>query len=371
MKKNPFEMFMEDPTRSVPEVITNIEKHYNAPTYSLRELFASFTGEVNLRSRIDYRLSFDEGKLGIPRMQVRGAQSEETMRVRKKSDIYLEVPHYKQVGMLRADDFIGKVVENTQPEMIYDTIEASIAERLTSSWDDYTVLDEYNYVNAVLGKVRDGLYTDKIDIYERLGATQKTFEMDFENADYNPTVDTRLIISYLSKALAGTISTRRVAVCSGSFWDRLITNRFLIDTYKYEGSAFLREQHLEGYSFLGIEWLIYDNETVDDKGRGVKWLPDGDAYVIPYGVTDLFMNVNAPADTMPEITQEAKHRYSNYYLSSDRRTIKLESQTNTITFCTRPEAIIRLHVKGYKAKSKFEDTFVPPVLPEDRRNLEK
>ena len=79
------------------------------------------------------------------------------------------------------------------------------------------------------------------------------------------------------------------------------------------------------------------------------------------------MNVNAPADTMPEVMQEAKHRYSNYWLKDDKRTIELETQTNTITFCSRPESIVRLTIKGYKPKRTFEDTFVPPVLPEERR----
>lgn len=366
-RKNPFEMFMEDPTRSVPQIIAKIEKNYNAPAYSLRNLFKDFTGEVNLKNRIDYRLTTDEGKLGIPRMQVRGAATEETMRVRKKSDVYLDVPHYKQSGALRADDFLGKVEENTAPEMIYDTIENSLAERFTTSWDDYTVLDEYNYACSVLGLVRDGLSVDAINIYRRLNAKQKVFELDLESKSYNPYIDTRYINSYISKALSGTISTKRVGVCSGSFWDRLITNKYLMETYRYEGSAFLREHHLEGYNFMDIEWMVYDNETLDAKGNVFKWIPDGDAYVIPYGVSDLFMNVNAPADTMPEVMQEAKHRYSNYWLKDDKRTIELETQTNTITFCSRPESIVRLTIKGYKPKRTFEDTFVPPVLPEERR----
>lgn len=365
MRTNPFQLFMEDPTRSVPTTVAKIEKNYNAPIQSLREIFANDTDEVNLKGRIDYQLLMDESKLGLPRMQTRSASSAETMRVRKKSGIYLEVPHYKKNGAIRADDFLGKVEDNASERLVIDTIESEIAQRFTNSWDDFTLLDEYNYASAIQGLVRDGLDDTKINIYDKLGLTQKVFEWNF-TSDYNPTPDARKAIAYQKKALAGTVTNRRIGVCSGDFWDALVTNKFLIDTYKYTDSKFLRSLNLEGMSFLDIDWLQYDNDTVDNNGNITKWIPEGTAFIVPVGIPDLFINVNAPADTMPEVLGKAKHRYSNYWMSDDRRNLELEAQTNTMTFCTRIESIVKLTIKNH-SPSAATGTFTPPVAAETRR----
>ena len=75
---------------------------------------------------------------------------------------------------------------------------------------------------------------------------------------------------------------------------------------------------------------------------GIDFIPDGQAYAIPMGVPGLFTTDFAPADYMETVNTQGLPYYAKQELMRMGKGVELESQSNPITLCTRPEAVIKL-----------------------------
>ena len=68
-----------------------------------------------------------------------------------------------------------------------------------------------------------------------------------------------------------------------------------------------------------------------------------DARFVPRGVQDLLAETYAPANWMEAVGTPAKEYYAKQIRKRDDSGIELLSQTNVLTYCTRPPVLIRGH----------------------------
>jgi len=72
------------------------------------------------------------------------------------------------------------------------------------------------------------------------------------------------------------------------------------------------------------------------------FIESGFAYAYPEGVQNLFQTRFAPADYMETVNTKGLPYYAKQELMKMNKGVHLESQSNPITFCSLPEAVIEV-----------------------------
>jgi hypothetical protein len=144
------------------------------------------------------------------------------------------------------------------------------------------------------------------------------------------------IIKPMESALDGIPFTGLYAFCDDTFWGRLIENKAIKDTLIYHSMAMsLRNDPRETVMFGGVTWERY-------RGYNTIAMPTGKAIVLPQGVSEMFLQAFAPADTLDTVgTGSMGTPYFPQAIPSvDNRRWYMEIQTNCVMVCTRPYAVL-------------------------------
>lgn len=144
------------------------------------------------------------------------------------------------------------------------------------------------------------------------------------------------IIQPIESALDGVPFTGIVALCSDTFWGKLIENAAIKATLlNYSMAQSLRNDPRETVFFGGVQWERY-------RGTGTVIVPASGARVFPVGVPQMFVQAFAPADTMDQVGNGAlgSPYWAQAYQSQDNRRWFMEIQTNCVMVCTRPTAVL-------------------------------
>ena len=75
---------------------------------------------------------------------------------------------------------------------------------------------------------------------------------------------------------------------------------------------------------------------------GVPYVPEDRAFAVPEGVPDLFITNFAPADYMETVNTNGLPYYASQELLPHNKGVDLEAQSNPLSLCTRPGAVIKL-----------------------------
>jgi hypothetical protein len=100
---------------------------------------------------------------------------------------------------------------------------------------------------------------------------------------------------------------------------------------------FLRADNRAGFYFAGVFWEEYRGNV-----SGQPFVADGTALMIPEGVPDLFVTHFAPADYMETVNTLGLPYYAKQEAMDFGKGIMVEAQSNPISLCTRPAAVVVL-----------------------------
>ena len=104
-------------------------------------------------------------------------------------------------------------------------------------------------------------------------------------------------------------------------------------------AADLRNDVRGGFRFGDVFWEEYRGQV-----GAQKFIADGEAYLIPEGVSDLFVTHYAPADYMETVNTIGLPYYAKQEVMDFNKGIMVETQSNPISLCTRPRAVVKLTV---------------------------
>jgi hypothetical protein len=147
------------------------------------------------------------------------------------------------------------------------------------------------------------------------------------------------IIKPIESALKGIPYTGLLALCDDTFWAGLIESKTIKETYlnQVQASA-LRGAVTEQVIFGGVTFERY-------RGVGSTVISSGKAKVIPIGVPELFVQAFGPADTIEQVGAGAMgqpYYAAAYPIDNGNRGWYLEMQSNVVTVCTRPDAVLTI-----------------------------
>ena len=283
-------------------------------------------------STVDTAIEFDGNTIGLVSVQPRNASGQPVTNDKRKL-VSLRVPHMPQRATILADEVQG--VRAFGSESNAQALQSVINQRLAKMRQqiDYTI--EAHRIAAIKGSYYDanGVATS---LFTTFGVSQQTIQMKLDTATTEVQGTALDILTQIETELAGTFYTGAVALCGSSFWKKFITHSKVKETYLNTSmAASLRQDPREAVDINGITFMRY-------RGTASCAIDSTLAYVIPMGVPDLFLTRFAPAPYVETVNTLGLPYYAKSEPMEFGKGVQLESQSNALNICTRPNAVIKL-----------------------------
>ena len=198
---------------------------------------------------------------------------------------------------------------------------------------------EYQRIGAIKGMVvdADGA-TVLADLYQAFQLEQQVHKMalDVEGTDVRQKVVDGL--RKMEDGLGDATYTSARIFAGREFFDSFTGHPKVEAAFnRWADGEFLRSDVRSGFPFAGVQIEEYRGAI-----GGVPFIAPDEAYLVPEGVQDLFITRFAPADYPETANTIGLPLYSKMWASEGGKSQNLEAQSNPISLCTRPRAIVRL-----------------------------
>ena len=271
----------------------------------------------------------------------------------------LVIPHFEINDALKAEALQNKREPGTEGQL--RTVQRAIMKKLIKHRRSVDLTEEHARMGALKGVVT---YADgsTLDLYDPFGiAAPAAVPLAFATDDDTGRI--RTLLSGVSRtvidALGGQGYTELRAFCGNTFFDSLLGHPEVRNTYKNTSQAeFLRSSYVGPnrgiYASFEYGGIIFENyrgvsagiienaDKIEDAGGSVAQIGASECRVFPLGVPDLFTTTYAPADYMETVNTIGERIYSKQKMQKNDKGMDLDTQTNQLNICTRPEVLIEL-----------------------------
>lgn len=287
----------------------------------------------------------------------------QTIAGRDHDSLLLKIPHFPLDDAITPNDIDGIVQAGSLAEFAeLETVASVRADKMIDMREAHALTLEAARMQLIVnGTAYAPRGTVVTNYYTEFGITREEVPVDFAAA-----VDPRTTVNDAKKAVrnglrdgqAGTVRSF-VALCSDSFYMALQQNAYVTDAFKYvdqaQGQRILLGQggadvpgldaRFEMMTVFGITWINAGAAGYEDAtGTFVPFIPEGDAYLLPVGVRDLFKTYYAPAERFGSINRRAQGSYWFEYLNERDDIIDIMTEQNFLNAMLNPAAIVRLYL---------------------------
>jgi hypothetical protein len=247
--------------------------------------------------------------------------------------------HLPTRATILADEVQGVRAFGSETEL--ETVMGLVGKRMLKMRTKLEATIRYQRAGAITGKIYDADgSTVLLDLFQQFGITQQTH-------GFALTTDATKVLNKIVEAkrkaedaIADSgIITGWLAVCGRGFWDSFVGHKSTTDAWdRFNDGQFLRtDQRPMGFQFGGVEWQEFYGSV-----GGVNFIGADDAYLIPRGVDGLLLTKYAPANYVDTVNTMGRPFYASQEPLPHNKGIDLEAQSNPLSLCTRPRAIIKL-----------------------------
>jgi hypothetical protein len=199
---------------------------------------------------------------------------------------------------------------------------------------------EHQQIGALKGTVVDVNGVVLVDLFAEMGVSQQTQALDL--ATTTTKVATRVVAALrkCETALGHGLRPKGYAVLAApDVMDGLRDHPSTAAAVQgWEAAAILNSDHRAGeMSIGGVRFIEYRNPE-----SGTIYVAPGEAYLLPLGVPKLCLSHFAPADWWETVNGEGVPYYAKAQPGPMDRYVAIEAQSNPISICTRPRAIVKL-----------------------------
>lgn len=285
----------------------------------------------------------------------------QTIAGRAQDSLLLKIPHFPLDDAITPNDIDGIVVAGSLAEFAeLETVASVRADKMIDMREAHSLtLEAARMQMIVTGTAYAPRGTVVTNFYTEFGVTRTEIDVDFSGAaDPRATINTakKAVRNGLRDGQAGTVRSF-VVLCSDSFYMALQQNAFVTDAFKYvdQGQALsvllgrggadvngldarFEQMSLFGCTFINAGAAGYENAA----GTFVPFIPEGDAYMLPVGVRDLFKTYYAPANRFGTVNRRAQGSYWYEYLNEKDDIIEIMTEQNFLNALLNPAAVVRL-----------------------------
>lgn len=253
------------------------------------------------------------------------------------------VPHLQQNGTVVADEIQN--VRAFGEETVTQTIQDLVNERNGEMQDNILATQEFHRMGAIQGLVLDADGSTLFNLFTEFGVSQQT--LDIALATTTTKVRNRIVAAKrLAEAeLGGVTITGWRGFCGAAYFDSLVDHATVIEAYKYQqGQVLGTDLRESGFSYAGVTWEEYRGSVAPQAGgAAVDFVNTDQAWLVPI-VAGMFVTRFAPADYEETVNTMGLPFYAKQAPdpSGFNKYRALEVQSNPISLCLRPRAVIKL-----------------------------
>ena len=245
--------------------------------------------------------------------------------------------HLPQSGGVNADEVQNLRTFGSETEL--ESVQNVVNRELRRIRRNLDATLEWQRIGAIKGQILDSDGSSVLlDLYSAFGVTQQTHGLALGTAATN--VRNKVIEAKrkVEAALGGLSYTGLRVLCSPAFFDALVAHASVVSAFdRWNFGDFYRQDQRGGFPFAGVMWEEYRGTV-----NGTDFIANGDAYMIPEGVADLFTMYFAPADYMETVNTNGLPFYAKQEARDMNKGINIDAQSNPLTLCTRPNVIVKL-----------------------------
>lgn len=293
-----------------------------------------------------------DGKISVLQTANRGTM-ENVRTTTPRRGFPIEVPHVPQFQNIIADD-IQNVLADTSDERL-KTMAEHINEQMLGMKMNHDVTHEFHRMGALKGIVLDADLSVIVNLFTLFGITQQQVNLVSTATDLDPFITE--VKRTIAEALGNQLFTSIVAFCGNEYFDAVIQHETMREGWKrWNDGGWRRKSHLgpawekgaaNGFEYQNVLWINYRPETFDD----LEFLPSDEAYYVPMGIPQLFEDIIAPADMEDFVNKKGRRFYASQERMPHGKGRQLHTQSNVLSICKRPEAIVKSVVSETSSSS--------------------
>ncbi len=267
----------------------------------------------------------DNGGTNLLTATPRGTPSKGSALARRKVHTF-ETAHYRVDGAVYADEVLNLRAGGAN----------AVAELITTRRDE-TIAMLRRDIDLTLEKLR---LTTLITPTNALGTKPANAVLAVQtDATKTRAQIYKKIIEPMEIALDGIPFSGITVWCSAGYWEKLLENKEIRETYLYvQNAQALTGDGRDQVTYAGVTFIRY-------RGAGTTVITVDQAIAVPNGIAGLFIQGFAPADTLSSVGAGAlgtPYYPAAYPIDSGDRGWHIEVQTNPVVVCTRPTAILTI-----------------------------
>ena len=258
---------------------------------------------------------------------------------------HLSCAHLAQSDTLAPEDLQNvRAFGSTEPI----SVAAVYNDKMQQLKDNLAATLEFHRLGAIKGVVLDADGTTVLhDIFNTFGAARKTLDISFPKtaADAaNPILKSILKAKrHVEAAMGGTPFDHIECIIGSDAYDMLTSHKLVREDFERwlsNRAKFGNNDRKRGFPYGGLTFV----ERSDVVG-GQTMVAAKKGHVYPVG-PGIFKQYHAPADWMETVNTIGLEYYARMDEKPKGRGFDLEVQSNPLTLCTFPEALIELNFKA-------------------------
>lgn len=247
--------------------------------------------------------------------------------------------HLPTQDTITADDIQNMRAFGAASEV--ETMRAFVDRRLAKMRRRIDATIEWQRVGAIKGQILDADGTTVItNLFTEFGIAQNTHAMSLNNANADLRGEVLAALEKVEEALGAEPHNGFHAFCGREFFYKLIGHAKVQKSYEfYEGGVMLRNDPRDGFPFGGVTWEEYRGAIA-----GTSFIATNEAYLFPLGVDGMFITRFAPANYVETANTVGLPLYAKTEPTPLGKGQLIEAQSNPLSICTRPRAVIKLTI---------------------------
>lgn len=255
----------------------------------------------------------------------------------KRRMIPFSAIHLPQRASIIADEVQNLRAFGSETEV--ETAQGVMNKKLRKMRRDLDTTLEYQRIGAIQGSILDADGTTELmNLHAAFGTTPTTHSLVLGTAGTK--VRTKVVEAKrkMEQALGALQYSSIRVLCSATFFDALVGHSTVEAAFdRYMDGQFKRDDLRGGFYFAGVFWEEYRGQV-----GSTKFIADGEAWMLPEGVPELFSTSFAPADYMETVNTLGQAYYAKQEALPMGKGIEVEAQSNPIHICTRPAVPVKL-----------------------------
>jgi hypothetical protein len=287
----------------------------------------------------------------------------QTLAGSSRDAIELKIPHFPVDDAIYPNDIDGNLqVSSVEDAMSLETVATVRAEKMVMLRQAHSLTLEAARMQLITagtayapnGTLRQS-YGPTYDYYTEWGVTRTSLPVTLSAA-----ADPRTAFNAAKAAVRAAIRNGQagsigfVVLCSNTFYNALYQNAFVTEAAKYlQNSNMLLgspvasgvpglDSRFEQITLWGIRFINAGDAGYEVDGTFVPFITEGEAFMLPTGIANLFETYYAPANRFASVNKQAQGSYWFEYADEKDSKIEIMTEQNFLNITRYPEAIVEL-----------------------------